>query len=113
MNAFSSKLLRIGLVVALAIGTLLVDGAAVALLWAEGVDFATLDRELPNGSGFQIKPLTTGYKWLLGALLAVNIGLFLYLLSKQQRWYALGFVMGAAAPMAYLVAILVSAGGSI
>jgi hypothetical protein len=105
----SGKLLRIGLVVALAIGTLLLNGMAVALLWAAGVDFATLDRELPNGSGFQIKPLAATYKWLLGALLAANIFLLNYLLAKQRRWYALGFIMGAAAPMVYLVTILASA----
>gem|GEM_PF-6445884 len=105
----SDKLRCIGLVVALAIGTLLVDGLAVAFLWAAGVDFATLDRVLPDGSGFQIKPLSAGYKWLLGALLLANLSLFLFLLLKQRRRFALGFALGAALPMCYLLFILASA----
>ena len=88
---------------ALAIGTLLVDGIAVAFLWAAGVDFATLDRVLPDGSGFQIKPLTAGYKWLLGALLLANLDLM------QRRWFAWSFALGAAVPMCYLLFILASA----
>jgi hypothetical protein len=108
-NASSDRLRRIGLIVALAVGTLLADGIAVAFLWATGVDFATLDRVLPDGSGFQIKPLTAGYKWLLGALLLANIGLFLVLRLKQRRWPAWGFALGAVLPMCYLLFILVSA----
>jgi len=94
---------------ALAIGTLLVDGIAVAFLWAAGVDFATLDRVLPDGSGFQIKPLTAGYKWLLGALILANLGLFVFLRLKQRRWFAWSFALGAAVPMCYLLFILASA----
>jgi hypothetical protein len=99
----SNLLQRFGLAVALTIGTLLVDGVIVAWLWATGVDFATMDRVEQGEPGFQIKPLLISHRWLLGAVLAANIGIVLYLLMKQRHWYALGFAVGATVPMLYLV----------
>lgn len=109
ISSLSRKPLRIAFAAGLAISTLLANGTAVALLWAQGVDFATLYRQLPNGSGFQIKPLVASYKWLLGILLLVNIGLLIYLLVRQKSWYALGFALGASVPMGYLILILTAA----
>lgn len=101
----SSKLSQAGLVLAIAIGTILLDGFLVAWVWGTGVDFATLDRVSPGGSGFQINPLPIGYKWLLGAVLVANIGL-LYSLARKKWQYALGFAVGAIVPMGYIILIL-------
>ena len=90
------------------ISTLLLDGFLVAWLWADGVDFATMDRVMLGESGFHVAPLPFSYKLLFVAILLINIVL-LYLLSKRKRQYALGFAAGAAVPMSYLISILMSA----
>lgn len=105
----SDRLLRIGLRVALALGTLLLDGLAVAYVWAAGVSFATRDRVEPGESGFQINPMPAGYKAALGVILAINIGSLFYLLLKRRHGLALSFAAGAAVPMSYLVLLLISA----
>ena len=100
---------RAVVILAIIIGTLLLDGFIVAWLWGTGVDFATLDIVPPGGSGFQINPLPGGYQWLLRAVFAANIGLLVYFLAKGKRTHALSFAVGAAIPMGYLIEILVSA----
>ncbi|MBO2010478.1 hypothetical protein [Hymenobacter negativus] len=104
----SSKLARVGAILAILIGTLLLNGFIVAYLWGTGVDFATQDIVLPAGSGFQINPLPASYKWLLGAVLVANMGALLYLLIRSKRYYVLSFAAGAAVPMSYLISILIS-----
>ena len=93
-------------ILAIIIGTLLLDGFMVAWLWGEGVDFATMDM---GSSDFQINPLSSTYRWLLGAVFIANIGLLVYLMTNGKRRYALSFALGAAVPMGYLVVILASA----
>ncbi|MBH8570681.1 hypothetical protein KB206_17445 [Microvirga sp. STS02] len=104
----SSRLSRVVAILAATIGALLLDGFLVAWIWADGVDFATMDRVMPGESGFHIDPLPLSYKLLLGLLLLINFGL-LYLLSKRSRQYAWGFAAGAIVPMGYLLFILASA----
>ena len=104
-----NMLSRVATVVAIGISTLVLDGLIVTWLWGTGVDFATQDNVLPGGSGFQINSLPGSYRWLLGALLVVNIGLLVYLLAKGKRRYALSFTVGAAVPMSYLIGILAAA----
>lgn len=105
----SSKLSRVAIILAIIIGTLILDGLIVVWLWGTGVDFAIQDTVPPGGSGFQINPLPGSYRWWLSALLAANIGLLAYLLAKGKRRYALSFAVGAAVPMGYLIEILMSA----
>ena len=105
----SSRLSRVVTILAIVIGTLVLNGLIVTWIWGTGVDFATQDIVLPGGSGFQIKPLPDSYRWLLGALLAANIGLLGYLLAKRKRQYALCFAVGATVPMGYLIMIVASA----
>lgn len=100
---------RAVVIVAIIVGTLLIDGFVVAWVWGTGVDFATQDIVPPGGSGFQINPLPVGYKWILGAVLLINILMSLYLLATGKRRNALSFAVGAAIPMGYLIAILISA----
>ena len=105
----SSKLSRVGVVLAIIIITLLLDGFIVAWLWGTGVDFAIMDRVLPGESGFNIKPLPNRYKWLLSAVFIANIVLLFYFLTKRKRLYALSFAVGAFIPIIYLILILASA----
>ncbi|MFD1470816.1 hypothetical protein ACFQ48_21515, partial [Hymenobacter caeli] len=67
----SNKLSQIGIVLAIVLSTLLVDGLVVAWLWVVGVDFAIMDRVVPGESGFHINPLSNSYKWLLGVILVI------------------------------------------
>lgn len=103
-----SRLVRLVIYAVVLVGTFLLDGVLVALLWANGVDFATLDRVPPGGSGFQINPLPDSYKLLLLGILAANVSILLYLLAKRRLWYAASFVAGATVPMNYLIRVLFS-----
>jgi hypothetical protein len=107
MNALSStsnQLLQVALVLAVAVGSFILDGILAAYLWAQGVNLATIDVPVkPGESGFHIEPLTAIYKWLLIALFVTNACILVYLLAKRQLWYALSFVVGAALPMLFLI----------
>jgi hypothetical protein len=104
----SRPILRASIVLAIAIGTLLLNGLVAVWLWAEGVNFATIDRVQPGESGFRIDPIPGSYKWLLSAVFVVNVGVLMYLLAKKKRQYALSFAAGAAMPMGYILYTLAS-----